>query len=114
MVAKSGADAVGFSVQQNSMQSNARAAVAESDADNVLVRNTANNQFIGNRNFVNESGVWIDAEYSETSRLPVSNIRFASDEYFALIERDRGIAQYLSLGEQVVVIWKNRVYRITN
>ncbi len=110
----SGADAVGFSVQQNSMQSNARAAVAESDADNVLVRNTANNQFIGNRNFVNEAGVWVDAEYSETSRLPVTNLRFASDEYFALIEKDRGIAQYLSLGEQVTVIWKNRVYRITN
>ena len=114
MAAASGADAVGFSVQQNRMQSNARAAVAESDADNVLVRNTANNQFIGNRNFVNESGVWVDAEYSETSRLPVTNIRFASNEYFALIEKDRGIAQYLSLGEQVVVVWKNRVSRIMN
>lgn len=114
MAAKSGADAVGFSVQQNSMQANARAAVAESDADNVLVRNTANNQFIGNRNFVNESGVWVDAEYSETAKLPVTNIRFASDEYFALIEKDRGIAQYLSLGQQVTVIWKGRIYKITN
>ncbi|CAN5127787.1 VIT domain-containing protein [soil metagenome] len=114
MAISSGADAVGFSVQQRSMQSNARAAVAEGDADNVLVRNTANNQFIGNRNFVNESGVWVDAEYSEASRLPVTTIRFASEEYFALLENDRGIGQYLSLGEQVVVIWKGRVYKITN
>ncbi len=114
MTAPSGADAVGFSVQQNSMQMNSRAAVAESDADNVLVRNTANNQFIGNRNFVNESGVWVDAEYSETSPKPVTNIRFASEEYFALIEKDRDIGQYLSLGEQVVLIWKGRVYKITN
>ena len=114
VAAPSGADAVAFSVQQNSMQANARAAVAEGDLDNVLVRNTANNQFIGNRNFVNESGVWVDAEYSEASRMPVTNIRFASDEYFALIEKDREIAQYLSLGEEVVVVWKNRVYRIMN
>jgi Ca-activated chloride channel family protein len=112
MAAPSGSDAVGISVQQNSMQSNVRAAVAESDIDNVLVRNTSNNQFIGNRNFVNESGVWVDAEYSETSRLPVTTIRFASDEYFALIEKERSIGQYLSLGEQVTVIWKNRVYKI--
>ncbi len=114
MAVPSGADAVGLSVQQRSMQSNVRAAVSESDADNVMVRNTRNNQFIGNRNFVNESGVWVDAEYSETSRLPVTTIRFASDEYFALIEKDRSIGQYLSLGEQVVIIWKGRVYKITN
>ncbi len=112
--ASSGADAVQFSVQQNSMQSNARATVAEGDSDNVLVRNTVNNQFIGNRNFVNESGVWVDAEYSESSRLPTTTIRFASDEYFDLIEKEKEIAQYLSLGEQVVIIWKGRVYKITS
>jgi Ca-activated chloride channel family protein len=114
MAVTSGSDAVSYSVQQNSMQSNARAAVAEGDVDNVLVRNTSNNQYIGNRNFVNESGTWVDAEYSEKLRLPVTNIRFASEEYFSLVEKERGLAQYLSLGERVTVIWKGRVYNITN
>lgn len=112
--AASGADAVQFSVQQNSMQMNSRAAVADGDEENVLVRNTANNQFIGNRNFVNESGVWVDAEFDEKAPLPVSTVRFASEEYFSLIEKDPEIAQYLSLGERVIVIWKGRVYKIVD
>ena len=111
---RSGSDAVQFSVQQNSMQANARAVAAEEDKDNVLVRNTINNQFIGNRNFVNESGVWVDAEYDEKSTLPVTTIRFGSDEYFTLIEKDREIAQFLSLGERVIILWKGRVVKITN
>jgi Ca-activated chloride channel homolog len=111
---RSGADAVQFSVQQNSMQANSRVAVAEGDQDNVLVRNTVNNQFIGNRNFINESGIWVDAEYDEKSPLPVTTIRFGSEEYFTLVEKDREIAQYLSLGERVIIVWKGRVVKITS
>jgi hypothetical protein len=45
--------------------------------------------------------------------MPEISVKFASNEYFDLINREKGIAQYLSLGEEVVVVWKNRVYRVT-
>ena len=114
VAATSGADAVGLSTQQNSMQMNSRAVASEKDdRQQIIIRNTAQNQFVANRNFINQSGVWIDSDYSETARLPEISIKFASDEYFKLIEKERELAQYLSLGEQVVIVWKGKVYRIT-
>lgn len=112
---KSGSDAVKMSIQQNSAQMNSRAVADDSkDADEqIVVKNSTQNQFVGNKNFINQSSVWIDSEYSESSRLPEVSIKFASDEYFKLVETDREVVQYLALGEQVIFLWKGKVYRIT-
>ncbi len=111
---KSGAGAVQFSVQQNSMQSNTRAVASEDkdEKERVVLRNTVNNQFVANKNFINQNGVWVDSDFAESARLSEVSVKFASDEYFKLIEREPGMAPYLSLGEQVVVIWKGKVYRV--
>jgi Ca-activated chloride channel family protein len=111
---RSGADAVQLSIQQNAMQANTFAvATAEDDERNqVIVRNSVKNQFVANKNFNNENGVWIDAEYTDSLRLPEVKVRFASDEYFDLIENQRELAPYLALGEQVVFVWKGTVSRI--
>jgi hypothetical protein len=45
--------------------------------------------------------------------LPETNVKFGSEEYFALLNREKGLAQYFSLGEEVVVVHNNRVYRVT-
>lgn len=113
---KSGAGAVQMSSQQNSMKMNTQVFAADDkdEKEQIIIRNTAQNQFVGNKNFVNQGGVWIDAEFVETARLPEVSIRFASDDYFKLIERERDMAQYLALGDQVVIVWKGKVYRITN
>ncbi len=93
-------------------------AVAGEDKDGkeqILIRNSAVNQFVGNKNFINHSNttpVWVDSEYSADARLPEVTIKFASEEYFKLIEGDRGLGQYLALGDQVVIVWKGNVYRI--
>jgi Ca-activated chloride channel family protein len=109
-----GAGAVALSTQQNTMQMNVQVTADEkADKDQVVLRNSINNQFVANKNFINQSNVWVDAEFSETSRLPETAIKFASDEYFTLVTREPELAQYLSLGEQVVIVWKGRVYRIT-
>ncbi len=111
---KSGSGAVQMSVQQNSMQSNARAVAADKDEeDQVLIRNTVNSQFVANRNFTNENGVWTDTEFVVGAKLPEVSVQFASDEYFKLISRERDLLPYLSLGEQVVFVWKGKVYRVT-
>jgi Ca-activated chloride channel family protein len=116
MVVTSGADAVTQSVQQNSMQVNTQIAPAKAKAskDEILIRNSATNQFVGTKNFFQQSDVWVDAEFRPEAKLPETTVKFGTEEYFRLAEREKAIAQYLALGQQVVVVWNNRVYRVTN
>jgi hypothetical protein len=115
---KSGAGAVRLSTQQNAMQANAQVTAAEGkdEADQIVIRNSVVNQFVGNKSFTNTSQtvpVWVDAEFSIDRRLPEISVRFASDEYFRLVAAEPGLGQYFALGEQVVVVWKGKVYRVT-
>ena len=112
---RSGADAVQLSVQQNTMQQNMSLAAdkkAEKERQ-VLVQNSAASQYVGNKNFQNQNNVWIDTEYTDQVKLPEVRMKFGSDEYFDLVRRDPQLAQYFALGTQVVVVWKNNVYRVT-
>ena len=113
---KSGAGAVRLSAQQNTMQQNTQIVVRDSKDDKeeqIIIRNNAQNQFVANKNFINQSDVWVDADYSDTAQLIEVNIKFASEEYFKLLQKERGLAPFFALGEQVVVVWKGKVYRIT-
>jgi len=114
MKARSGAEAVQLSKKQHAMQANVDV-VARDDKDEreqIIVRNSRQNQFVAGKNFINQKSVWIDAEYSETSQLPEITINFASEEYFRLVAAEHELAPYLALGEQIVVVWKGKVYRI--
>lgn len=113
---KSGAGAVGLSTQQNSMQMNTQVVAVEGkdEKEQIVLRNTVNNQFVANKNFTNQNNVWIDSEFSESTKLPEVAVKFGSDEYFRLALSDRSLAQYLALGQQVVVVWKGKVYKITS
>ncbi len=111
---KSGGDSVRLSVQQNSMKMNSTlASPAKKDAEQqVIVRETDNDRFVRNKNFYRQANSWIDSDFKHEQRLPETTVRFASEEYFDLISREKGIAEYLSIGEEVTVVWKNRVYRV--
>jgi Ca-activated chloride channel family protein len=118
MKSSSGADAVRQSVQQNSMQSNVTvmaesAAESAKDEDQILIRNTTQNQFDANKNFIQQSNIWVDAEFRPELKQTEVNLKFASEEYFAVLNRERELAQWFALGEEVVVVWKNKVYRVT-
>jgi Ca-activated chloride channel family protein len=114
MAPKSGADAVRQSVQQNVMKENASILDGASGLEEqVIVRNSAQNHFVANKNFIQQSNVWVDAEFRPEAKQAEVNLKFASEEYFALLAREKELAQYFSLGEEVVVVWKNRVYRVT-
>lgn len=117
---KSGRGAVQRSVQQNTLQMNTMAAPSakkskETDrkSEQVYLENTAQNQFLANKNFLNQSGNWIDAEYKKEKNLPEINLKFASEEYFALVNKEPEIAQYFAIGEEVTVVWKGTVYNVT-
>lgn len=112
----SGADAVQMSVQQNSMKENVFMVEDKKKdrAERILVDNSSSNQFVANKNFFNQSNVWVDSDFKAESRLPETTVKFGSNEYYALLKTNRSLAQYFALGEQVVVVQNGRVYRVTN
>ncbi len=69
---------------------------------------------VGAKTFYLRDGVWTDAEFKPEARLPETTLRFGSDEYFALLKQKPGIAEFLALGERIVVVFEGRVYRVTS
>jgi Ca-activated chloride channel family protein len=67
---------------------------------------------VGAKTFYLENNVWVDSEFKEEAKLNEIKFTFASDEFFNLITKETALAQFFALGEQVVVIWKGKVYRI--
>jgi Ca-activated chloride channel homolog len=66
----------------------------------------------GGKTFYLRDNVWTDAEFKQDSRLPETVVTFGSNEYFDLLKRERRLAEFFSLGEQVVVVLDGRVYRV--
>jgi len=58
------------------------------------------------------NGVWTDSEFKPEMNLPETILKFASDEYFALLKQKPALGSYFSLGERVVVVLEGRVYRV--
>ena len=111
----SGMGAVRQSVQQNTMQANAGlyADDKKDEEERILIGNSVSNQFVANKNFFNQSNVWVDAEYQAGSKLKEINLQFASEEYFKVLAANKELAPYFALGENVVVVWNGNVYRVT-
>ncbi|MDR3613263.1 MAG: VWA domain-containing protein [Candidatus Obscuribacterales bacterium] len=59
------------------------------------------------------NGVWTDSTYSANSSPKPIEIAFGSDAYFKLIHDNPGINKFLALGEQVLVLYKGKCYKIT-
>lgn len=68
---------------------------------------------VRNRTFYSMSNVWTDSDYRAENKLPETTVEFGSDAYFELIKREPELAEYFALGEEVVVVHKGRVYRVT-
>jgi Ca-activated chloride channel family protein len=83
------------------------------EGDVIRVDSDAVVKKVGVKTFYLENGVWIDAEFKEESKMPETKLQFASNDYFDVITREKELAQFFALGEQVVVVWKGKVYRIT-
>lgn len=55
--------------------------------------------------------VWVDSVYVEGE--PVERIVFGSDDYFNLISEKPGIAPYLSVANNILIVFEGKNYRIT-
>jgi hypothetical protein len=67
---------------------------------------------IGGKTFYLIDEVWTDSEFKVDANLPETVATFGSEEYFALLNKYPKLANYLSLGERVIVVFEGRVYRI--
>jgi Ca-activated chloride channel family protein len=107
---KSGQGAVTLSRNTTSQQN--VVSVTADDEDSIVSFSNNYSQQVGNKNFYNVNNTWQDAEFDEKQRTSEIRIKFASDEYFDLLNREKDLAQFFALGEEVVVVWKGKVYRV--
>lgn len=107
----SGKSAVKLSVQQNKQQANATLAPKDKE---IFVADSSQNQFVCAKNFFNQNGVWQDADYKPEKKLPEITVKFGSDEFYDLLKKEKQLAQYFALGEQVIVVLNGKVYRVIN
>ncbi|MGH7152251.1 MAG: hypothetical protein ACREIU_16210, partial [Planctomycetota bacterium] len=56
--------------------------------------------------------VWVDSAFTEKDRERVKKVAFLSEEYFALLAREPGLAAAFAIGERVLVEWKGTLYEV--
>jgi Ca-activated chloride channel family protein len=69
---------------------------------------------VGVKTFYMDNGIWIDSEFKTDLKLSETKLKFADSNYFDLIGKEPELGKFFALGEQVVVVWKGRVYRVFN
>jgi Ca-activated chloride channel homolog len=68
---------------------------------------------IAGRTFYNNGNVWVDSSVQQQKQRPVQ-VKFNTDEYFALMRRNANMPQWLSVGRNVQVVVDNVTYEIVD
>ena len=106
----SGAPAVGDSKKADKMQKGSYDKDKEEGKLGDVVREAVRQ--ISDKTFYLSNGIWYDSLYTEKNKDKTTKIKYLSDEYFALIAKDKQLAKYLAIGEQVVVCSGDKVYEV--
>jgi Ca-activated chloride channel family protein len=69
---------------------------------------------IEDKTFYLRGGAWVDSTYNESSSPKAQVIQFGSKEYFDLIHATPGLSKYLSVGREVIVVFKGHTYKIVS
>ena len=92
--------------------SRAEKKLKESEKDDRLDAYVSTVRTVGEKTFKFKDDTWIETTYDQTLNLPTVEVKFGSDEFFALLAKEPILAEYFSLGKKVIVIYKGKVYRI--
>ncbi len=115
--ARNSAPSVGGITGQDAVQASKKARERQAEvsvtSEDEVIRIIGTVKKVGAKTFYLENGVWIDSEFKEEAKVPETKLVFASKDFFDLIDKEKHLAQYFALGEQVVIVWKGRVYRVT-
>jgi Ca-activated chloride channel family protein len=67
---------------------------------------------VGDKTFILKDDVWTDTEYDEEETYTWVEVEFLSDDYFDLIADNEELAQYFSVGDEVIVIYDGTAYHV--
>lgn len=84
------------------------------DADKAENIQSATVRTIKNKRFYLVDAVWIDADVTADDKIPTVDLKFGSDEYFALLKQKPELADYFALGTRVTVFFEGKIYRVTD
>ncbi|HNC42773.1 MAG TPA: hypothetical protein PLU80_01235, partial [Acidobacteriota bacterium] len=84
------------------------------DADKAENIQSATVRTIKNKRFYLVDAVWIDADVTADDKIPTVDLKFGSDEYFALLKQKPELADYFALGVRVTVFFEGKIYRVTD
>jgi uncharacterized protein YegL len=102
----SGESAVVYSKAEKEMKESANIGSPESYFTSVRT--------VADKTFQLKGEEWVDTEVKESSSLPKVETQFGSDEFFSLIAKEPKLAEFFSLGKKVTVVFKGKVYRVTD
>ena len=68
-------------------------------------------QAIGDKTFILQNSVWTDTTFTPDT-MQTQKVTFLSDEYFALLDSKPEIAQYLAIGDHVIVVLDGTAYEV--
>lgn len=93
----------------SSFEESARAELKERGISSVETRS------VGGKTFYHRASRWVDseAELEEFSGKTV-NLTARSVEYFDLLAREPGLARVMSLGDEVTVVWRGILYKVSS
>ena len=66
------------------------------------------------RAFYQTGSTWVDSSLQSRKAAQVLRVRFASDRYFELLQKEKGIEQFLALGNNVRFFWRGQVVEVTD
>lgn len=67
---------------------------------------------VGDKTFILLNGVWTDTTF-EPDTMETTKVVFLSDEYFDLLDEIPELAEYLAIGDQVIIVYDDVAYEIT-
>jgi Ca-activated chloride channel family protein len=69
-------------------------------------------RYAGEKTFyLNADGYWEDSTFADSKLSPVE-IPYLSKEYYDLLANEPDIADYLAVADKVIVVWKDKAYKI--
>ena len=109
--AAAGKAAVSQSISNGRLRNAENVQANQADAEKSEVRNSLNR--IAGKTFYLNNNAWQDSEYKAEAKLPEVKVKFASDDYYKLLKDEPRLTEFLSQGTNVIVVWNNKVYRVT-
>jgi len=79
--------------------------------EDAKAKDSENIRYIDGKSFFLKDGVWIDGAFDEQKSPKVVTVKFASPEYFELL-KDKAVTKWLSVGDRVILVLKDKTVKI--